>query len=439
MLSFKNAMELLRDKESQLHKEHSILEKKSVDLERESINVEAMRISIQETVDSNFDVQRMQKALQNFAFNIQTLASENRVLHAQIKSLNNDIERKTIEFEELKEENERVLAATINLTTLSDDHAEKEHISKEKSTEIEKPEKVSREPLVSSDDESSSTDYETIHQKEDKQDRVQLKTVVFDNSKEYERRVEMVKETARLCIQSYKEQLDQKDRAIEQYRVMLENSRISFAETPHDTSTRPSDSALPLKKSTEILNNLKLEEKEKEVRKLEQEIQELERINAELGLELKRFGESNISTKKHLFDVAIQTDHFTGSGSAVNVVVQSTTTKESSDSEELSSKDEPHTQERNYEDEFEESDQSSRVSSEGSTSDSGTVEDIDKPPSRRGSRTSSLSSNQGQQPDLPPKPVEPKKDGEHSLPASSRTEASDHAVIRLRSEIRNLR
>lgn len=53
-------------------------------------------------------------------------------------------------------------------------------------------------------EEETSDESEIRPKKCEEFEKVQLKTVVFDNSKEYEKRMEIVKETARLCIQNYK-------------------------------------------------------------------------------------------------------------------------------------------------------------------------------------------------------------------------------------------
>lgn len=57
--------------------------------------------------------------------------------------------------------------------------------------------------LESEEEPSTSTETE-LPKVAEEQERVKIHTLVFDNSKEYERRIEMIKETTRLCIQSYK-------------------------------------------------------------------------------------------------------------------------------------------------------------------------------------------------------------------------------------------
>ena len=69
-----------------------------------------------------------------------------------------------------------------------------------------------------------------------------VKTIIEDNSKEYEKRLNKIKETAETCIRSYRvslfyrthknfqEQLAQKDAAIESYRQLLlaKNTQVSI-------------------------------------------------------------------------------------------------------------------------------------------------------------------------------------------------------------------
>lgn len=46
--------------------------------------MESTRVSIQEILDNNFDLQRLQQTLQRFAFNIQILKNENQRLYGQV-------------------------------------------------------------------------------------------------------------------------------------------------------------------------------------------------------------------------------------------------------------------------------------------------------------------------------------------------------------------
>lgn len=209
---------------------------------------------------------------------------------------------------------------------------------------------------------------------------------------------------------------------------MLENSRLSFTETPPYERQPVDAQSIQIKKSTEILNNLKLEEKEREVWKLKQEIQELERTNAALSIDLKKFTKEH--RNKSAFDVGVQTEPI---ASAINVIVESKTDKKSES--ELSDEEKVNPKNPSYDDEFEES-ESEQESSEAVTSDSGTVS-----PTRRQSRTSSVSSNHEQsQQDNSKKTGQKTEHDQRSLQTSSRVDAGENVVIiRLRSEIRNLR
>ncbi|KAI1722229.1 hypothetical protein DdX_04538 [Ditylenchus destructor] len=112
--------------------------------------------------------------------------------------------------------------------------------------------------------------------------------LIFDNSKEYEAEIRSVKEAAKLCIQNYQEQLEQKERAIQEYRSIIETLRLSSAESQQSRQTlkeptEVQESVHRIKTSAELLNNIELEEKERQILVLGRQVRELEDANARLA------------------------------------------------------------------------------------------------------------------------------------------------------------
>lgn len=215
---------------------------------------------------------------------------------------------------------------------------------------------------------------------------------------------------------------------------MLENARFHAAQIAPESEPRFPPETSTIKKASEILNDLRLEEKEREIVKLEQQIQELEIANAELGAQLKTFMDlRSVRERKKLIEIGVQTDPMKNS---INVVVETKEKVESESSDSSSSSPEPEKYEAK--DDFEDSEKSDATSSEASSSDSGTVEDIDERRSRRGSRGSTDSKKSDTSNKEEPA-TEPEKMVSRPTTVSSRVESAENIVIRLRAEIRNLR
>uniref|UniRef100_A0A914YAB3 Uncharacterized protein n=1 Tax=Panagrolaimus superbus TaxID=310955 RepID=A0A914YAB3_9BILA len=236
--------------------------------------------------------------------------------------------------------------------------------------------------------------------------------------------MEQVKERARLCIQSYKDQLEQKDLAIDEYKQLLESLRKQlFEKSIKEIEEEPSEAMLEEKPKTsaELLNNVILEEKDREIFALEKEIRKLEDINGELSERLSATTTTtSISLEKR--NIGCQTDKMIDGPIAKNINKNKTSKNREqptfdNDFESESSSDETDDFERDEdartpvppisdnnpspgnpnpeanENEGDSENGTSESESEGGTTDSGTVEDIEVVRPRKPSKSSSRSSS----------------------------------------------
>ena len=91
--------------------------------------------------------------------------------------------------------------------------------------------------------------------------------------------------------------MEQKEHAIQEYKGLIENLRITTAQsrtTDEDSGYKSQElikltsreEETRLKTSAELINNLQLEEKERQIHSMEHQIRDLEDANAELGEQL---------------------------------------------------------------------------------------------------------------------------------------------------------
>ncbi|KAK6729010.1 hypothetical protein RB195_006206 [Necator americanus] len=248
--------------------------------------------------EENADVLRLERRLQAVYSSLEMQKVENNRLESTVKLKEAQLSDLKEELTSVKKENEDLMTAiasanlwgksTENKTVAKDeDHADLEERS---STVIRNsPAKrfVEGSQVSSDDSEASSTDSE----------RGTVKTVLQDNSREFEKRLAKMKEAAELCIQGYKNQLLQKDQAVEMYRQLAEEK----------LSTRPQNT---LEKEI-VREEIRVVDEQTEERLRhalgDEEIEELEKANRALYRKRRKSVVPTVDT------VDCQTDPIAGS------------------------------------------------------------------------------------------------------------------------------
>uniref|UniRef100_A0AC35GY19 Uncharacterized protein n=1 Tax=Panagrolaimus sp. PS1159 TaxID=55785 RepID=A0AC35GY19_9BILA len=444
LIQIKESAEKLKDKEKNLNEKEETIDKKLSDLSIRESFVESQAGAIKTVMDADFNLQRIQKSIQGYEFNVLALSNELKGAKNEIENLKKQIENNENDLQELKRENNDLLSMKMDFSQF--EHAEDESKSEDEGDEKEKREKPQRKKpkrqnslinqlprqlsnayqttISESEDESTLSTEEPSSASERIERKEKTRTIIYDNSIEYQKQMEQVKERARLCIQSYKDQLEQKDSAIDEYKQLLESLRRQLLEKSiKEIEDEPVTSAEEKPKtSAELLNNVILEEKEREIFALEKEIRKLEDINGELSERLSATTTTtSISQNLEKKNIGCQTERSNESDRVVGNNNNNNSTKYpvvatreqsfdndfESDSDDTGSDREdsrtpvppPPPQTNNpsgnppkQQNEESESESSESESEGGGTTDSGTVEDIEVRP-RRPSRSSSRSSS----------------------------------------------
>ncbi|VDM74890.1 unnamed protein product [Strongylus vulgaris] len=249
--------------------------------------------------EENANILKIERKLQAVygSLEMQTIKSER--LEVTVKLREDQISSLKKELHAIEKENEELLTtiASANLwSKLSKDKDTNEGqdepaIEESASTTIERPtfSPLTEERQPSEDSEATSTDSEGGA----------TKTILQDNSKEFEKRLAKMKEAAELCIHGYKQQLRQKDQALEMYRKLAEEKLSTRSQPPEKEIVREEVRVVDERTEERLRQALG------DVARLKEEIEELEKANRALYRKRRRSIVPVVST------VECQTDIFT--------------------------------------------------------------------------------------------------------------------------------
>ncbi|RCN44568.1 hypothetical protein ANCCAN_09456, partial [Ancylostoma caninum] len=234
--------------------------------------------------EENADVSKLERRLQAVysSLTLQTVEAERLKNAVQLRD--NQLSDLKKELSAIEKENEDLMIAiaSANLSSkpikgmdVTEDE-DKANMEENTTTTIENSaaSPFPEEPQSSSEDsEATSTDSE----------RGGVKTVLQDNSKEFEKRLAKMKEAAELCIQGYKKQLLQKDQALEMYRQLAEE-KLSSRPQPTVEKEIVREEVRVVDEQTEE----RLRQALGDVARLKEEIEELEKANRALYRKRRR-------------------------------------------------------------------------------------------------------------------------------------------------------
>ncbi|KAL6730595.1 hypothetical protein Aduo_001558 [Ancylostoma duodenale] len=234
--------------------------------------------------EENADVSKLERRLQAVysSLTLQTVEAERLKNAVQLRD--NQLSDLKKELSAIEKENEDLMIAiasanlsskpTKGMDVIEDE--DKANMEENTTTTIENSaaSPFPEEPQSSSEDsEATSTDSE----------RGGVKTVLQDNSKEFEKRLAKMKEAAELCIQGYKQQLLQKDQALEMYRQLAEE-KLSSRPQPTVEKEIVREEVRVVDEQTEE----RLRQALGDVARLKEEIEELEKANRALYRKRRR-------------------------------------------------------------------------------------------------------------------------------------------------------
>ncbi|CAG9536049.1 unnamed protein product [Cercopithifilaria johnstoni] len=308
--------------QSQKYKEEIEREKDELDLQLR--HAEALRKSYELLQENDYDVIKLRKSLQASHLNmlnakkqlenaeIQMQRKDERIqkLEEIVQNLQKEIEDLfaiTIKISDFDDENERIYEA-INPSPITDElfqnikneetkielKSDIQSVSDEKgSSEMEESENIGKgETPTETIDSESDVKFHAITELHATGD---TRKIAHIHPEEYMKKLNYIRETAKLCIANYKEQLKYKDEVIEKYKSLLK-----IMPDENDTQQNIDDSALivndlaerKLRTSSEILfqnYNSDIEAKDMEIVKLRNEIEQFNKANRRLTKDLQHF------------------------------------------------------------------------------------------------------------------------------------------------------
>ncbi|CAJ0571476.1 unnamed protein product, partial [Mesorhabditis spiculigera] len=167
----------------------------------------------------NQDPNRVKRALSGALLEVGQLREQQRISQALTQKLEADLSKKTLECEELNKVVKEHVEALISWDVW------REFDSEEKPKRVAKIEKIEKETSPEAE-EGYQEDYESESTTDSGADseagpKVIVRTIVKDNRKPFEEQFARMKKATQICIQTYKEQLAQREEAIEHYKKLL--------------------------------------------------------------------------------------------------------------------------------------------------------------------------------------------------------------------------
>ncbi|PAV67516.1 hypothetical protein WR25_06679 [Diploscapter pachys] len=273
--AFKKKIIEARQKEIELEKKSKIIE----DIEEKSRNEERRRQIEHDVKDliAHGEVHQLQTRLQNAMQNASLMSAKCNNLEKMVKSKEQQLTDLKDDLEELTKWNEEKAVLIESLKNWSVDFEEEDKPNVK--NEFIKPEKMEPQESDYEMDMQSETSDESVQR-----ERVVVKTIVRDNSRQFEMRIAQMKDAAEAALRGYKEQLAQRDAAIETYKELL-LSKIN---------EEPSIEKSPGKQRKEQRNTLDSETEKalrdaiSEINRLNIELNELEDANRNLAKDRRR-------------------------------------------------------------------------------------------------------------------------------------------------------
>lgn len=314
----KEKMDMIEENKNEVKKNLEEIENEKNKLKLLTNNLEAMQESIKELSLNDPNVVSYQKIIQAHIFNNMTLNNNLKNLNKKLKLLEKELEEVKNTNEDLDKINKDLYLLTIKPLELTPiqtvDFKIYENLFKNNkdSTEIDNADANNIDDTV-----SIKSDDIYINNKDQNE---KIKTIIIDNSEDYEREIQSIKKTAHIAMEGYKEQLKQKNKSIEEYKSLVEKMIIEIKNMDNDFNEKikliKESNKKALENSLNVTSNettsdisqnnlyIELQEslnlKEKECVKYMGELKELEEAYLELTNKYK-------NKEKNVCDIGLQT------------------------------------------------------------------------------------------------------------------------------------
>nr|CAD2209363.1 unnamed protein product [Meloidogyne enterolobii] len=250
-------------------------------------------------MENNWELEQINQSLQGYQLNVLSLSAELQRTKQKLENSEKEIFLKTKEIEELKSElNEFQFVLGIDLKKLEQNISNNKKIKEEEEKLNENNDKelinLSIQPIVLPSSATSNLFEDKNINTNDLSEKTRL--IILNNNVEWEEYLNKYKEQAILIVNSYKEQLEAKEKTLKEYRELVEQLKTQneqqkpLIETTHESKENlPTKIQNPLKTSKEVLiEESRSEQWERRINLLEGRLRLLETENSELENERKR-------------------------------------------------------------------------------------------------------------------------------------------------------
>ncbi|VDP00327.1 unnamed protein product [Heligmosomoides polygyrus] len=271
MEKLKTKIREIREDEQYVNESKSKIESLQTELEQQLAVQKSMRKARETVEEENAVVAKLERRMQSVysSLELQTMSVDR--LQKTVSLRDRQISELKDELDEVQKENDQLLMTLASSSLLG-----KATADRKKDSETNISTAIPLSPKSQTADESPSWREESEASSLDSGDAV-VKTILHDNSKDFEKQLARMKEAAEICIQSYKKQLIQKEEALRIFRELAEEKLAT--------------SSSPVVEKEIIREEIRVKDEETEERlkqslgdvaRLKEELEELEKANRAL-------------------------------------------------------------------------------------------------------------------------------------------------------------
>ncbi|KAL3101975.1 hypothetical protein niasHS_003384 [Heterodera schachtii] len=219
------------------------LEERAEEMQRAESALMAKRAALETILDRDGELRAVHAVLQGYALNEVTLSAELQRTRKKLEKVDKEMNERTEELEELREMLTHFQhVKEVDLKQLEQQieqrqkrgeermNKKEEKQSEGKEKQREEKEKQREEKEKQREEKETKGDREEEEQAQKRGDSSRRTVLMVDNSSEWAEQLQKVREQAKLCVDTYKEQLESRDKTLDEYRQLVEQLRTELTE-----------------------------------------------------------------------------------------------------------------------------------------------------------------------------------------------------------------
>uniref|UniRef100_A0A183C7I7 HOOK_N domain-containing protein n=1 Tax=Globodera pallida TaxID=36090 RepID=A0A183C7I7_GLOPA len=414
-------------KEKELREREREVEERAKEKQRDESALRAQRTALEAIMDRDYELRAVHAALQGYVLNELTLSAQLQQTRKKLEKADKELGERMEELDELREtlatfqyvqaidlqQLERQIEERGRGEGMPKWTGEKGAVNGSKRTEEgggtkedgDQQQQQHHQQHQTADDGRGETKWDGIGDGQRRRRGGDRMVLMVDNSAEWAEQLKQVREQAKLCVDTYKEQLESREKTLDDYRQLVEQLRAELSDVHKRTEAEERKSVEEQKEvgtiksaAMEELEAREAEERwerrtralERALRTLEEENMELDRERASLDEMLRAFREEKeeerrrqqlrrhvkvqVNIKTTAPSVGKKGGNSAKGGERKSIGAQSAEERSTEQKED----DEEVEEVKEEEEEDEEEEESGSSATDGGGSDSGTVEDFEQ-------------------------------------------------------------